>query len=164
MIELKYECLRGSYDFNGLNNFKYLSEINGWTVSPIYIYFSGRPFDGFAGSNLNGTHGDTHLPIDARNANRYPSIWNLDLRLSKRFRFTERYNVEVLAEGFNIFNRTQVATLNNTRYSVTNGTTATPTLTYLMLHLEISHLLIITYTANAKSSLRLVSASNFARV
>jgi hypothetical protein len=32
----------------------------------------------------------------------------MDLRISKRINFSERYNLEVLGEAFNLFNRTQV--------------------------------------------------------
>ena len=96
--------------------------LNGWTISPIFLYFSGRPFDGFGGSNLNLTNGDSRFPLDERNAYRYPSLWNVDLRLSKRLKFTERYNLELIAEGFNIFNRTQVSQLSNTLYTLNNTT------------------------------------------
>ncbi len=108
--------------YKGSNNSFGNYALNGWTISPIFIYFSGRPFDGFGGSNLNGTSGDSRFPLDERNAYRYPRLWDVDLRLSKRFKFTERYNLELIAEGFNIFNRTQVSQLNNTLYTL-SGTT-----------------------------------------
>ena len=81
--------------------------LNGWSIAPIVTYYSGRPYDGVvSGTSLNGTLGDTRFPLNPRNLYRLPSLLNVDLRLSKRFRFTERYNLELLAEGFNIFNRT----------------------------------------------------------
>ncbi|HEX9628528.1 MAG TPA: hypothetical protein VF961_00795, partial [Pyrinomonadaceae bacterium] len=43
-----------------------------------------------------------------RNSFRLPAIKNMDLRVSKRINFSERYNVELLGEAFNLFNRTQV--------------------------------------------------------
>ncbi|CAN5420339.1 TonB-dependent receptor [soil metagenome] len=89
---------------------------NGWTFSPIVSYYSGKPFDSFVG-NLNGSNGNGRFPLDARNAYRLPSVFNTDLRVSKRFNFTERYNVEILAEGFNIFNRTQVFQKTNALYT-----------------------------------------------
>jgi hypothetical protein len=46
-----------------------------------------------------------------------PSVQNLDIRLSKRFRFTERYSLEFLAEGFNVTNRTNVFNVNTTLYN-----------------------------------------------
>jgi hypothetical protein len=51
----------------------------------------------------------------------------VDLRISRRFSITEKTKLELLAEGFNIFNRTQVTTLNTTFYSVcSTGTAASP--------------------------------------
>ncbi|CAN5445178.1 TonB-dependent receptor [soil metagenome] len=92
--------------------------LNGWSIAPIYVIYSGRPYDGnVSGTSLNGTNGDNRFPLNSRNAFRLPSIQNLDLRLSKRFRFTERYRLELLAEGFNVFNRTHVFGANTTLYA-----------------------------------------------
>lgn len=92
--------------------------LNGWSIAPIFAYYSGRPFDGtVAGTSLNGSNGDNRLPINSRNAFRLPSVINLDLRLSKRFRFSERYSLEVLGEAFNVANRTHVFSVNNTLYN-----------------------------------------------
>ena len=99
--------------------------INGWSIAPIYTFYSGQPYDGtVSGLSLNGTNGDNRLPLNSRNAFRLPSISNLDLRLSKRFRFTERYNLELLAEAFNVFNSTYVFNVNSTQYRL-NGNTLT---------------------------------------
>jgi hypothetical protein len=45
----------------------------------------------------------------------------VDLRVSRRFALTEKYKIEVLAEGFNIFNRTQVTSVNTQMYTVCTG-------------------------------------------
>jgi hypothetical protein len=97
--------------------------LNGWSLAPIFIYYSGSPFTGSGPANLNGTNGSNRFPLNERNSYRNPDLWNVDLRVSKRFNFTERYNLELLAEGFNIFNRTQVSGLNFTQYAlpVTSG-------------------------------------------
>ncbi|MGI8642035.1 MAG: TonB-dependent receptor domain-containing protein [Pyrinomonadaceae bacterium] len=101
-------------DANSIYNYL----LNGWSIAPIYAFYSGRPFDGgVSGTSLNRTNGDNRFPLNTRNAFRLPSLQNLDLRLSKRFRFTERYNLELLAEGFNVFNRTQVFGQNSTLYT-----------------------------------------------
>ncbi len=55
-----------------------------------------------------------------------PKIVNTDLRISRRFHIKESSNIEVLAEGFNIFNRTQVTVVNTTIYT-NNATTNTLT-------------------------------------
>ncbi|MEJ7700306.1 MAG: hypothetical protein WKF71_11765 [Pyrinomonadaceae bacterium] len=52
-------------------------------------------------NGLNGTSGDTRLPLII--AQRFPSAEHCQTwicELSKRFRFTERYNLELLARRF----------------------------------------------------------------
>jgi len=112
-----------SPNFKASKHSAYDYAVNGWTFSPIIAYYSGKPFDSFVGS-LNGSNGATRLPIDARNAYRLPSLKNVDLRVSKRFNITERYNFEILAEAFNLFNRTQVFQENNQNYT-RNGSVLT---------------------------------------
>lgn len=135
-----YDILDGSYD-PGPSNFdvrhKFVSSIvwsptfykgsrnsfgnyilNGWTISPIFTYYSGRPYDGnVSGTSLNNSFGDNRFPLLQRNAFRLPSLINLDARLSKRFRLTETMNLEFLAEAFNVANRTHVFGVNTTFYS-----------------------------------------------
>lgn len=98
--------------------------LNGWSIAPIYTFYSGRPFTGVtSGTTLNGTNADPQLfPLLPRNSFRLPSLSNLDLRLSKRFRFTERYNLELLAEGFNVFNTTFTFIQTNLLYTRPTGT------------------------------------------
>ncbi|HMJ09519.1 MAG TPA: carboxypeptidase regulatory-like domain-containing protein [Pyrinomonadaceae bacterium] len=116
--------------YKGSKNSFYNYAVNGWTISPIVTYYSGKPFDSFvSGTSLNGSNGNARFPLDARNDYRLPSLVNVDLRLSKRFNFTERYNLELIAEGFNIVNRTQVFQEDNALY--TRGTGAnSATLTF----------------------------------
>jgi len=49
------------------------------------------------------------------------------MRISRRFKFNEGTALEVLAEGFNVFNRTQVTNVNTTLY---NQNFATNTFTF----------------------------------
>ncbi len=99
------------------NNFlNYLA--NGWSIAPIFNFYSGAPYDGtVSGTSLNGSNGDARFPLNDRNAYRRPNIINLDLRLSKRFKFTEKLNLEFLAEAFNVMNRTHVFARNSTLYT-----------------------------------------------
>ncbi len=50
----------------------------------------------------NGTYGNA-----GRNVFRGPGLWQADLGLSKKFRVTERLNLDFRAEAFNLFNRAQ---------------------------------------------------------
>lgn len=107
--------------------------LNGWTLAPIYQYYTGRAYDGtISGSGggagaLNASGGASRYPGLPRNSFRQPNVWNVDMRLSRRFNFSERYTLEFLGEMFNIFNRTQVSNINSTFYVLNNGTS---TLTY----------------------------------
>jgi hypothetical protein len=58
------------------------------------------------------------VPFITRNVFRAPSQATVDFRLSRRFRFTESVNLEFLAEAFNLFNRVNVTSVNDTLYSL----------------------------------------------
>ncbi len=99
--------------------------LNGWTLAPILNYFSGRAFSaGISGTSLNGTNGGNWNPILGRNSERLPSMTNIDLRLSKRFKFNETMALEFLAEAFNVANKTLIFATNSTQYN-RSGTTGT---------------------------------------
>jgi hypothetical protein len=99
---------------------------NGWTISPIVMAQSGVAYSanisGFGPSSIaggiTGSGALGRIPIlYERNAFRQPKIVNVDLRLSRRFRFSESMNLEFLAEAFNLFNRYQVTSVNTTQYT-----------------------------------------------
>ncbi|MCM3904541.1 MAG: hypothetical protein ND866_22820, partial [Pyrinomonadaceae bacterium] len=98
----------------------------GWTIAPIFVAQSGNVFSAatsgtpaFAISGgLPGSGACGRNLFYPRNSFRQPRIINLDLRISRRFRFTESTNLELLAEGFNVFNRFQVTGINFTQYSI----------------------------------------------
>src|SRR5207244_1767399 len=123
--------------------------LNGWTIAPIFNWFSGQRYTGNVsgsaaaasfgltgstpGGGVNGSGGATRFALFPRNFFHQPSIQFLDLRLSRRFSIGEKAKIEVLAEAFNFFNRTQVTTVSTTLYSIcSTGTTAAPcsTLTF----------------------------------
>ena len=104
---------------------------NGWTIAPIFNAFSGARYTGnTSGSTVsgvfgfsqaggvNGSNGSLRFALVPPNFFKQPNIWYTDLRLSRRFHIKEDMNFEVLAEGFNIFNRTQVTGVNTTIYNI----------------------------------------------
>ncbi len=127
--------------------------LDGWTIAPIYNAFSGQRYTGSVSGNVspggsatgsgnnfgfapgtstpgggaNGSGGSTRFALAPRNFFKQPPIKYLDLRLSRRFAIGEKAKVEVLAEAFNFFNRTQVTTVSTTLYSIcSTGTAAVP--------------------------------------
>jgi hypothetical protein len=111
--------------------------LNGWTIAPIFNAFSGSRYTanlsgspssafGFSqAGGINGSNGSLRFALLPRNFFKQPAIKYTDLRVSRRFSITEGTKLELLAEGFNIFNHTQVTSVNNTIYTIqTSGTTA----------------------------------------
>jgi len=109
--------------------------LNGWTIAPIVNMYSGfrytavtnsftppaavataNTFGTGQASGINGSNGSLRFGLAPNNAFHTPSIKYVDLRVSRRFRVTEGSKIEFLAEGFNIFNRTQVTDVNNRMY------------------------------------------------
>jgi hypothetical protein len=102
-------------------------------ISPIFVIASGYampasipatnpPSFSTPSNTLFGAGGVLEIPF-LRNVNRRPYTTTTDLRISKRIRFGERMRLELLAEGFNIFNRSNVTGVNTTYISNINFTT-----------------------------------------
>ncbi len=96
-----------------------------FTVAPIVELSSGRPFNIITGTDTNGDlqssndrpsvdangilFAPTATPFTSGTLGRNMGITHgyssIDLRLTRAFRFGERYRLDVIAEGFNLFNR-----------------------------------------------------------
>jgi Carboxypeptidase regulatory-like domain len=92
----------------------YRRAINGFQLSYIFSYASPYPFNVQAGADLNNdTNVNDRPPGVGRNTGKGFDYASLDLRLSRRFRITEAWMLEVIAEGFNLFNRANLQLPNN---------------------------------------------------
>jgi hypothetical protein len=108
--------------------------VNDWEIAPLFQVQDGLPYSagisggspagGVSSASLNGSGGRNSL---LRNDFRFPGTQVIDLRLSKRFTFHDRYSVEILGEAFNLFNHFNVTGVNLTSYK-TGGTAAAPLL------------------------------------
>jgi hypothetical protein len=89
--------------------------LSGFQLSPIIRYNSPHPFNLLAGTNVNNDrHSTTDRPPGAgRNTGIGPNYFDFDMRLSRHFKLTEKASLQVMAEGFNIFNRTNFGSVNN---------------------------------------------------
>ena len=89
--------------------------LSGFELSPIVSYNSGHPFNLLAGADING---DNHFTNDRppgapRNSGLGPNYATFDMRLSRIFNIGEQSRLRFTAEGFNITNRTNYASVNN---------------------------------------------------
>jgi len=89
--------------------------LSGFQLAPIFSYHSGHPFNLLAGGEVNGdNHTTNERPLGApRDTGLGPNYVNLDMRLSWRHKLGEKVNLQFTAEGFNLANRTNFASVNN---------------------------------------------------
>lgn len=116
--------------------------LGGWTLNAIFRAQSGNPFDVRVNGRLVSVSGDpytgnsNHTPYLnraaftptptgfgnlQRNSLRSPATNQLNLGLSKDFRFNERFKLQFRGEAFNVFNHIQWGTP-NTDYNNTSTT------------------------------------------
>jgi hypothetical protein len=83
-------------------------------LSYIYSFASALPFNPLTGNDRNFDTNFNDRPIGrGRNTARGFDFASLDLRLSRKFRFTERLGLEAIIEGFNVLNRSSFQIPNN---------------------------------------------------
>jgi hypothetical protein len=108
--------------------------VSGWTLSGIFSYQSGQPFNPVAGSDLNndGNSANDLAPGFTRNSQRLPSQVSFDPRVTRDIGLFSGAKLQLIAEAFNVFNRSNVngvsrnpygiAAFSGTTYLVTPGT------------------------------------------
>ena len=121
--------------------------MSDFTFAPIVEYGSGRPFNILAVGDANGDFQSTNerptvlasgvlcqtgvdpgclqgvFPANGnlgRNAGITHNYFSVDARLTRRIRFGERFSLDLIAEGFNLFNRFNEAAA-NPFYQVVNA-------------------------------------------
>jgi hypothetical protein len=89
--------------------------LSGFQLAPIVRYNSQHPFNLLAGTNVNNDRHSTNdrPPGAGRNTGIGPDYVTFDMRLSRQFKLTEKARAQLMVEGFNIFNRTNFASVNN---------------------------------------------------
>ena len=117
--------------------------LNDFELAPTFSTQSGLPYSvGISGSSaklypfgsttqqsiintssFNGTGGANRIPGLNRNDFQYPKTWVVDLRASKSVVVHERYNLQFLAEAFNLANHQNVTGVGATAYSISENTT-----------------------------------------
>ena len=98
-----------------------------YTFSMIAQFQSGTTYSALVGGDPNndGNRSNDRLPGTVRNQFTTPSIYQFDVRLTRAIRFGERMRVQLIGEAFNIFNRSNVATVNNIFFNYSGGAAGT---------------------------------------
>jgi hypothetical protein len=106
----------------------------GFQIGWVYAYASAAPFNVVTGADNNYDTTVNDRPVGVgRNSARMPCFNDLsstcgtaafDLRLSRLFRLGGAQRLELMIEGFNLFNRANVVNVNNT---IGNGASPSPT-------------------------------------
>jgi hypothetical protein len=105
----------GSYEFAPAQSASgWRRALNGLQLSYIYAYASALPLNPLTGNDRNFDTNFNDRPAGVgRNTGRGFDSSSLDLRLSRRFRVTERARLEAIVEGFNVLNRSNFQIPNN---------------------------------------------------
>ncbi len=102
---------------------------DGWHLNPVIQVQNGLPYSagvsgtitGAAGSGLTGSGNSGYLLQLGRNSVRQPKTLVVDARVQKDVHVSERFNVELVAEGFNLLNFVNVTGVNSTAYSISGS-------------------------------------------
>src|SRR5947207_7070765 len=108
--------------------------LGGWSISGIASYQTGQPYTAFLSFDLNndGNARNDRAPGFARNTFRLPAQMSIDPRITKDVGLFGGAKLQLIAEGFNVTNRSNVSGVRNTYEAVTTtGTGASLQITKL---------------------------------
>ena len=89
--------------------------LGNWTISGIFALQSGFAYSAVitGDANRDGNPSTDRVPGTLRNQFTTPNVYTIDARATKSFTFSDRYKVSLVLEAFNLFNRSNIATVNN---------------------------------------------------
>src|SRR5215471_21393338 len=98
-----------------------------YTISSIIQFQSGTPYSALVSGDPNndGNRSTDRLPGTVRNQYTTPAIYQFDVRLTRSIKFSETMRLRLIVEAFNLFNRANVATVNNTFFVYSGGPAGT---------------------------------------
>ena len=129
--------------FSKMSNRAMKAILNGYAFSTVMTFASAQPLfatingfpsggadSGLTGgttTNTGGTTGGRPL-FEGRNVYFGHPLYNVDFRVMRDFKITERLHMQALGEAFNLFNHTNISTVNTTAFNyVTAGSGACTT-------------------------------------
>ncbi|MEP6847894.1 MAG: TonB-dependent receptor [Acidobacteriota bacterium] len=97
--------------------------LSDYVLTGIFQAQSGIAYSALVSGDPNGdgNSASDRAPGTVRNQFSTPPAYIVDLRLGRVFKIHERYKVSLFAEGFNLFNRSNVLSVNNTIYAFGSG-------------------------------------------
>jgi hypothetical protein len=100
--------------------------VRDWTLSAIYMVQSGQPYSGYVSTDVNRDFNRFNdvAPGTSRNEFRYPTQSTFDLRTARNIGLGGTRELTLIWEAFNLFNRANYNSVNQTLYTV-SGTTLT---------------------------------------
>lgn len=98
--------------------------LSDWTLSGIMTLQSGFAYSAqiTGDANRDGNAATDRVPGTKRNQFTTPGIYIFDARITKAFIFGEKYSLSLIGEAFNLFNRSNIATVNTGRYVIASST------------------------------------------
>ncbi|HYY93868.1 MAG TPA: hypothetical protein VE713_05080, partial [Pyrinomonadaceae bacterium] len=101
--------------------------LSDYTLSSIIQLQSGSPYSALVGNDPNndGNRANDRLPGTVRNQFTTPSVFQVDARVTRNINFSESMRLRLVLEAFNVFNRANVVTVNNTFFNL-SGTALVP--------------------------------------
>ena len=129
--------------FSRVSNKALHAILNGYAFSSVLTFASGQPLfasintfpgggadSGLTGgttTNTGGTTGGRPL-FEGRNVYFGHPLYNVDLRVMRQFTYREKYHLQLMAEAFNLFNHTNISSVNTTAFVyLASGAAATAT-------------------------------------
>lgn len=101
--------------------------LSNWTFSGIITLQSGFAYSALIAGDANrdGNPSTDRVPGTERNGFTTPNIYIFDTRVMKSFIISEKYTVSFFAEAFNMFNRSNLATVNTGFYGIASSAATT---------------------------------------
>src|SRR5580658_1959593 len=106
-----------------LNGYAFSSVMTFASAQPLFASISGFPgggadsgLTGGTTTNTGGTTGGRPL-FEGRNVYFGHPLYNTDLRVMRQFAIREKLRLQLQAEAFNLFNHTNISTVNTTAFT-----------------------------------------------
>jgi outer membrane receptor protein involved in Fe transport len=101
--------------------------LSDYIISGIFTAQSGFAYSALVSGDPNndGNSATDRVPGTKRNQFSTPASYIVDMRLGRMIRLGETARLSLFAEGFNLLNRSNIATVNNTEFAVSSGSSPT---------------------------------------